>query len=73
MVQNDRDMRSYQKRVNEFIKVLEYQMQFSVGLIELNDYTKVYNLNKTQMLKILEEKKVLKRLNEYNKKFQPAT
>lgn len=73
MIQNDIDMRSYRKRVNEFIKVLEYQMQFSVGLIELNDYTKIYNLNKTQMLKILEEKKVLKRLNEYNKKFQPAT
>lgn len=73
MIQNDIDMRSYRKRVNEFIKVLEYQMQFSVGMIELNDYTKVYNLNKTQMLKILEEKKVLKRLNEYNKKFKPAT
>lgn len=73
MLHNSIDMRSYQKRVNEFIKVIEHQIQFRVGVIELNDYTKSYNMNKTQLIKILEEKNILKRLDKYNKEFQPVT
>ena len=73
MLHNSIDMRSYQKRVNEFIKVIEHQMQFRVGVIELNDYTKSYNINKTQLIKILEEKNILKRLDKYNKEFKPVT
>lgn len=73
MLHNSIDMRSYQKRVNEFIKVIEHQMQFRVGVIELNDYTKSYNMNKTQLIKILEEKNILKRLDKYNKEFKPVT
>ena len=72
MIHNDVDMRSYQKRVNEFIKVIQFQIVNNVGYIELHDYTKSYNLNKSQLVNILKEKKLLNKLNEYNK-LQPAT
>ena len=69
MVKNDIDMRSYQKRVNEFIRVIQFQIQSKVGYIELHDYTKSYNLNKSQLVGILKEKKLLNKLNDYNNKF----
>ena len=72
MIHNDVDMRSYQKRVNEFIKVIQFQIANNVGYIELHDYTKSYNLNKSQLVNILKEKKLLNKLNEYNK-LQPTT
>ena len=72
MIHNDVDMRSYQKRVNEFIKVIHFQIVSKVGYIELHDYTKSYNLNKSQLINILKEKKLLNKLNEYNK-LQPTT
>ena len=72
MIHNDVDMRSYQKRVNEFIKVIQFQIVSKVGYIELNDYTKSYKLNKSQLVYILKEKKLLNKLNEYNN-LQPAT
>ena len=72
MIHNDVDMRSYQKRVNEFIKVIQFQIVSKVGYIELHDYTKSYNLNKSQLVGILKEKKLLNKLNEYNK-LQPTT
>ena len=72
MVKNDRDMRSYQKRIDEFIKVIQFQIQNKVGYIELHNYTKSYNLNKSQLINILKEKKLLNKLNEYNK-LQPTT
>ena len=72
MIHNDVDMRSYQKRVNEFIKVIQFQIVSKVGYIELHDYTKSYNLNKSQLINILKEKKLLNKLNEYNK-LQPTT
>ena len=72
MIHNDVDMRSYQKRVNEFIKVIQFQIVNNVGYIELHDYTKSYNLNKSQLVNILKEKKLLNKLNEYNK-LQPTT
>ena len=72
MMHNDVDMRSYQKRVNEFIKVIQFQIVSKVGYIELHDYTKSYNLNKSQLINILKEKKLLNKLNEYNK-LQPTT
>ena len=72
MIHNDVDMRSYQKRVNEFIKVIQFQIVSKVVYIELHDYTKSYNLNKSQLINILKEKKLLNKLNEYNK-LQPTT
>ena len=69
MIHNDVDMRSYQKRVNEFIKVIQFQIFSKVGYIELHDYTKSYNLNKSQLVGILKEKKLLNKLNDYNNKF----
>ena len=72
MIHNDVDMRSYQKRVNEFIKVIQFQIVNNVGYIELHDYTKSYNLNKSQLINILRDKKLLNKLNEYNK-LQPTT
>jgi hypothetical protein len=69
MIHNDVDMRSYQKRVNEFIKVIQFQIVNNVGYIELHDYTKSYNLNKSQLVGILKEKKLLNKFNEYNNKF----
>ena len=73
MVKTNINMLSYVKRVNEFIKVVNYQMQLNVGKINLHDYTKVYNLNKTQLEKILIEKKLLNKINTYNKNYKPAT
>ena len=72
MIHNDINMRSYQKRVNEFIKVIQFQINSNIGYIELHDYTKSYNLNKSQLVNILKEKKLLNKLNEYNK-LQPTT
>lgn len=72
MVKNDKDMRSYQKRVNEFVKVIKFQIENNVGYIELHNYTKSYNLNKSQLVNILRDKKLLNKLYEYNK-LQPAT
>ena len=69
MIHNDVDMRSYQKRVNEFIKVIQFQINSNIGYIELHDYTKSYNLNKSQLVGILKEKKLLNKLNDYNNKF----
>ena len=72
MVKNNIDMRSYQKRVNEFVRVIQFQIQNNVGYIDLHNYTKSYNLNKSQLVNILKEKKLFNKLNEYNN-LQPAT
>lgn len=73
MVKTNINMMSYVKRVNEFIKVVTYQMQLNVGKINLHNYTKEYNLNKTQLEKILIDKKLLDKINIYNKNYKPAT
>ena len=73
MVKTNINMMSYVKRVNEFIKVVTYQMQLNVGKINLHNYTKEYNLNKTQLEKILIDKKLLDKINIYNKNYKPTT
>ena len=72
MVKNNIDMRSYQKRVNEFVRVIQFQIQNNVGYIDLHNYIKSYNLNKSQLVNVLKEKKLFNKLNEYNN-LQPAT
>jgi len=73
MAKRNSPRNNYENKIKELIKVLEYRMQFKMGYIELHDYTDVYGLNKTQLLKILEPDKLLKRILKYNKDFEPAT
>ena len=37
MVKNNIDMRSYQKRVNEFVRVIQFQIQNNVGYSDLHN------------------------------------
>lgn len=61
--------RNYQKKVKEFIKVIKYQIDLNIGYINLHDYTKVYDLNKSQLLNILSNNNMLNKLKEYNSNF----
>lgn len=65
MIKNGLDMRSYKSRVRELVKVLNFQMDSNIGFIDLNKYSKSYNMTKSQILQELKNKKILKRYNNY--------